>query len=254
MFLHRHDPGGSEDLPVTPGPQDSESSPTGIGPKSTEPDKDATRWHRFWHPVPPWEDQLQVVSLRRGRLEAASVEMAIVMRAPDGYVHRRMRCMGSDMRGALPHLVDPDSEKLARGGEPPTPRWVHDDHFETAQQALEAAQRQDPPADTDKWKTPEQFRESFKDELDTRLVPQAQAPDGFDQVVAGVAAVFTFMVTGFAFVAAVSWLALWDSSDDEWNFTLVVFAFFLPFSAAGAVYGLITGFFSRRNLAKAMKQ
>ncbi len=41
-------------------------------------------------PTVPWQDKGQVVSLRRSRLEPAAVEVAIVIRTPDGrYVHRR---------------------------------------------------------------------------------------------------------------------------------------------------------------------
>ena len=162
--------------------------------------------------------------------------------------------MGRDLSGALPHLVNSDADALARGGGPSTPRWVHDDHFETAQQALEAAHRQGPSADPDKWKTPDDFRESFKDELDAQLVPEAQAPEPFDQVVAGAAALVAFLVAGLAAVVVLSWLGVSDSSDDDSDIGLMVCGLFLSLSAAGAVYRFITGLFGRRNLARAMKQ
>lgn len=73
----------------------------------------------------PWQDKGQVVSLRRSRLEHAAVEVAIVIRTPEGrYVHRRMRCSGSDLKSGLGHLFDPNPETLAHAGEPSFPRAV----------------------------------------------------------------------------------------------------------------------------------
>jgi hypothetical protein len=84
-------------------------------------------------------------------LEHAAVEVAVVIRTPDGrYVHRRMRCSGSDLKTGLGHLFDPNPETLACAGEPSCPRAVEDHSFESADQALEAALVQDPPAHPDK--------------------------------------------------------------------------------------------------------
>jgi hypothetical protein len=94
-----------------------------------------------------WQDKAQVVSLRRSRLEHAAVEVAVVFRTPDGrYIHRRMRCSGSDLKSGLGHLFDPNPETLAYAGEPSFPRAVEDHSFESADQALDAALAQDPPA------------------------------------------------------------------------------------------------------------
>ena len=109
------------------------------------------------------------------------------IRAPDGgYIHRRMRCIGTDLSGALPYLFDPfpaGSPKLANR---PRPRWVHDDHIDTAEQALHAAQRQDPPAHPDRWATKGDFDELFSDEIEAKLVPEAEDVGGLANVVAGV--------------------------------------------------------------------
>ena len=78
-----------------------------------------------------------VVSLRRSRLESAAVEVAVLFRTPEGrYVHRRVRCIGSDLKSGLGHLFDPNPETLAHAGEPSCPRAVEDHSFEYADQAL----------------------------------------------------------------------------------------------------------------------
>ena len=67
-------------------------SPAGTGDRMVPQDR----------PTVPWQDKGQVVSLRRSRLEPAAVEVAIVIRTPDGrYVHRRLRCIGSDLASGL---------------------------------------------------------------------------------------------------------------------------------------------------------
>ena len=68
-------------------------------------------------PTVRWQDKAQVVSLRRSRLEHAAVEVAVVFRTPEGrYVHRRMRCSGSDLKSGLGHLFDsqPRDARLRR--------------------------------------------------------------------------------------------------------------------------------------------
>jgi hypothetical protein len=68
-------------------------------------------------PTVPWQDKGQVVSLRRSRLESAAVEVAVLFRTPDGrYVHRRVRCIGSDLKSGLGRLFDPNPETLAHTG------------------------------------------------------------------------------------------------------------------------------------------
>ena len=238
MFLHRHDPGRSENLPVTPVPQDSESppsyhaatskagidgaepddpwspnqsvesddarpdspAPTGSGPRSTKPGKTrAVVLARVRAHPAPWKDMVQVVSLRRGRLEPAAVELAIVMRAPDGgYVHRRMRCIGNDLSVALPYLLRSRPRHTRPRRRSSTPRWVHDDHFDTAEQALEAAQRQDPPAHPDKWKSDSDFREFYLDDLEAELTPEAEAAGVLATIATGAVAFASGAVVLFA--------------------------------------------------------
>ena len=64
-----------------------------------------------------WQDKAQVLSLapqpgntRPWRSRSSS--------APPGgrYVHRRMRCSGSDLKSGLGHLFDPNPETLAYAG------------------------------------------------------------------------------------------------------------------------------------------
>ena len=131
-----------------------------------------------------WQDKAQVVSLRRSRLEHAAVEVAVVFRTPDGrYLHRRMRCSGSDLRSGLGHLFDPNPETLAYAGEPSCPRALEDHSFESADQALEAALVQDPPAHPAKWRSPSSdkgrppssFWEFFDEELETKVSRRPRA-------------------------------------------------------------------------------
>ena len=126
-------------------------------------------------PIVPWQDKGQVVSLRRSRLEPAAVEVAIVLRTPDGrYVHRRLRCIGSDLASGLGRLFDPNAETLAYTGGPSCPRAVVDHSFESAEQALEAALGQDPPAHPDRWVEASSFAEFFSEKLATKVEPEAQ--------------------------------------------------------------------------------
>ena len=126
-------------------------------------------------PTVPWQDKGQVVSLRRSRLEPAAVEVAIVIRTPDGrYVHRRLRCIGSGLASGLGHLFDPNPETLAYVGGPSCPRAVEDHSFESAEQALEAALGQDPPAHPDRWVEASSFAEFFSEKLATKVEPEAK--------------------------------------------------------------------------------
>ena len=128
-----------------------------------------------------------MVSLRRSRLEHAAVEVAIVIRTPEGrYVHRRMRCSGSDLTSGLGHLFDPNPEPLAHAGEPSFPRAVEDHSFEYADQALEAALAQDPLAQPDKWVAASLFTEFFNEELANKVEPEAARIGILGSLVAGV--------------------------------------------------------------------
>jgi hypothetical protein len=239
VFLNRHESRGSENLPVT-----------------LESHGSASKLHGRGHaPRNRWKDTVQIVYLRRSRLEPAAVELAIVMRARDGgYLHRRMRCIGNELSGALPYLANPDPDVLTQGGEPSTPRWVHDVHFETAEQALEAAQRQDPPARPDGWKTKSDFYEFFTEELEAKLLPEAEAAGELATVATWACAVAVSAAFLYAaWLALESWLMGLDDEDVIGN--IVIVAVLILASAAGhTTYGLIISRIRARNLRKAMER
>jgi len=178
---------------------------------------------------------------------------------PDGrYVHRRMRCSGSDLKSGLGHLFDPSPETLAYAGEPSCPRAVEDHSFESADQALEAALAQDPPAhsakwrspssDMDKWRPPSSFLEFFDEELETKVEPEAARIGILGGLVAGVAflAVLAPLLCVVWFLPA--WLGIADA-EEGWGIVL----FGLAFTPAIFAAHFIKDAFRRRNLAKEQK-
>lgn len=197
-------------------------------------------------PTVPWQDKGQVVSLRRSRLEHAAVEVAIVIRTPEGrYVHRRMRCSGSDLKSGLGHLFDPNPETLAHAGEPSFPRAVEDHSFEYADQALEAALAQDPLAQPDKWVAASLFTEFFNEELANKVEPEAARIGILGSLVAGVAFLAVLVPLLYVGWFLLDWLGIQDI--DGIDFVIFIGLAITP--AIGA-WHLITHAFRRRNLAK----
>jgi hypothetical protein len=206
-----------------------------------------------------WQDKAQVVSLRRSRLEHAAVEVAVVFRTPDGrYVHRRMRCSGGDLKSGLGHLFDPSPETVANAGEPSCPRAVEDHSFESADQALEAALAQHPPAhsakwrspssDMDKWRPPSSFWEFFDEELETKVEPEAARIGILGGLVAGVAFLAVLAPLLYVVWFLPAWLGIADA-EEGWGIVL----FGLAFTPAIFAAHFIKDAFRRRNLAKEQK-
>jgi hypothetical protein len=197
-------------------------------------------------PTVPWQDKGQVVSLRRSRLEHAAVEVAIVIRTPDGrYVHRRVRCIGSDLKSGLGHLFDPNPETLAHAGEPSFPRAVEDHSFEYADQALEAALAQDPLAQPDKWVAASLFTEFFNEELANKVEPEAARIGILGGLVAGVAFLAVLVPLLYVGWFLLDWLGIQDV--DGLDFVIFIG---LAITPAILAWHLITHAFRRRNLAK----
>jgi hypothetical protein len=204
-----------------------------------------------------WQDKAQVVSLRRSRLEHAAVEVAVVFRTPGGrYVHRRMRCSGSDLKSGLGHLFDPNPETLAYAGEPSCPRAVEDHSFESADQALEAALAQDPPAHpgkwrspssdkSDKWRPPSSFWAFFDEELETKVEPEAARIGILGRLVAGVAFLAVLAPLLYVVWFLPAWLGIADA-EEGWGLAL----FGLAITPAIFAAHFIADAFRRRNLAK----
>ena len=70
-----------------------------------------------FEPRPATYGKAQVVSVRRSRLEPATVVVAIVIPLPAGrYRHRRLECSGDDLTSAVGYFFDPDPAFLVRGG------------------------------------------------------------------------------------------------------------------------------------------
>ena len=169
-----------------------------------------------------------------------------------------MRCSGSDLKSGLGHLFDPSPETLAYAGEPSCPRAVEDHSCESADQALEAALAQDPPAhsakwrspssDMDKWRPPSSFLEFFDEELETKVEPEAARIGILGGLVAGVAflAVLAPLLCVVWFLPA--WLGIAEA-EEGWGIVL----FGLAFTPAIFAAHFIKDAFRRRNLAKEQK-
>jgi hypothetical protein len=148
-----------------------------------------------------------VVQVRRSRLEYGAVEVAIIMRRPDGrYTHRRMSCAGNNLLGARGHFFDQDPQALARAGRPSAPRRVQDRDFATIEQALEAAQA--PAADPEGWMTRAQFEDPDDNPLGAAaswLEPEAMR--------VGAAGLLLACLAGLAVFAAVVWAGIAQGVD-----------------------------------------
>jgi hypothetical protein len=120
--------------------------------------------------------------------------------------------------------IDPNPETLAYAGEPSCPRAVEDHSFESADQALEAALAQDPPAHpgkwrsrssdkSDKWRPPSSFWAFFDEELEAKVEPEAARIGILGRLVAGVAflAVLTPLLYVVWFLPA--WLGIADPEE-----------------------------------------
>jgi hypothetical protein len=197
----------------------------------------------------PWLDKAQVVSVHGGgRLEPAAVEVAIVIRAPDGrYVHRRLRCSGGDLESGLGDLFAPRPDTLAYCNAPSAPRAVEDHYFESADQALEAAHGQDPPAHPDKWVEAPSFAQFFYADLETKVRPEAARIGMLGHLVAG--AVFLLLLAPMVYVAWFLPVWLGISNDD---YAADIFGGAIVFAPIPAivVWAYLTQAFRRHNLAK----
>ena len=167
-----------------------------------------------------------------------------------------MRCSGGDLKSGLGHLFDPDPETLAYAGEPSCPRAVEDHSFESADQALEAALAQDPPANprkwrspssdkSDKWRPPSSFWAFFDDELEDQVLPEAARIGILGRLVAGVAFLAVLAPLLYVVWFLPAWLGIADA-EEGWG----VLLFGLPFISAFFAADFIKGAFRRRNLTR----
>ena len=117
-------------------------------------------------PLNPWPALAQVVRVQRSAMGVTEAEIAAVMRAPNGrFMYRLIRCSSSDLAAGLPHLLfDPDFDRgLLRARQPSRVRTVRDMDFATRDEALAAAQGDDPPAHPGGWMNADQFRQETEE-------------------------------------------------------------------------------------------
>jgi len=203
-------------------------------------------------PTDLWEDKAQVVSLTRDRLKPAAVEVAAVIRTSDGrYLHRRVTCSGSDLSSGLRHLFAANPQRLTDGGRPSAPREVQDRSFDSAQTALEAAQRQEPAAQAEQWVNASSFAEFFEENVAEKVAPEAAQVGLLGSLVAGAAAVAIFAVVMVAAWFLPARLGL-DDVDVQGN--IIEGAFYFAIAGAGLTGVFVSKAFSKRNLARAAKR
>jgi hypothetical protein len=144
-------------------------------------------------------------------------------------------------------FLRPDPEALAHGGEPSPPRWVEDNHFDTLEQALEAAESQEPPADPYKWEGASEFRQTLPPEHE--LGPEAENV-GRLPAVAGWA---TFAAAVYGGYRLNVWVGLntaetrGSTADSVFTTVTILVSIGLGLLAYAAVWQ----FLRRRNLARA---
>ena len=206
----------------------------------------------------PMQGKAQVVRLHRNRLQPADVEVAITMPTAAGrYRHRRLRCRGSDLPTVMAHLFDPDAAPVLGGAEPSDHRWVRDHDFDTPDEALLAAQHQDPSAELGGWLDEATFRSKVQESgFKASLRPEAERFGILGGVVAG--AVFgTIFAAGVTLYGlGVYKLAVDGGGDGDGELVLVVLVTLGIYVVA--VIGIAAGWaarsaaepFRRRNLAR----
>lgn len=204
----------------------------------------------MYEPRKPTHRKAQVVSVRRRRLDPAAVEVAAVFPLPvGGYRLRRVRGRGIDLEGGLAFLFDPHADLPVRAGRPSMQRWVRDEDFDTAEEAIRTAERQDVPADPGGWLTELKFRRKVQgDQFQASLRPTAQRVVGvLGRLTVGVASLTAFLAVWVAF--ALLDPGLFREEGDELVYSIVLVA--IPaLIGAGIVGAQVADVLARRNLAR----
>ena len=136
----------------------------------------------------PMQGKAQVVHVDTNPLESADVEIAIVIPTTAGiYRHRRVRCRGSDLPTVVAYLFDPDAAAVITAAGPSDHWLVQDQDFDTADEAVLAAQHLDPPAELGGWLDEAAFRSKVQDlELWRSVRPEAERLGVPGRIVVGV--------------------------------------------------------------------
>jgi hypothetical protein len=160
------------------------------------------------------------------------------------------------------YFFTPDPQTLADCGKPSAPRRVDDHTFDTFDQALQAAQTQDPAADPNKWVDQSWF-DGYREGggfPNLELGPEAMRVGAVGRLVAGAAGLAIFAAVVWAgislgvdmhvLVERASWADLLDPSPDVGPGPAAVWLLLGAFMAGASGFGITEWLLKRRNLAR----